>query len=596
MLSSQLFWRLFGVYAVITLATGLAFGVILSYRQTEAFRTQARQRLLAEGAGLAAVLGRLDSAEDAALAETTRTLSDIVEPQEFAAGLITPQGRVLWRIRWEDLTTLVDLDSPDVVAVRDSGEGFADVLFPGATIPDMVYSRRVTATETDSPILRLRYPLDRSLRDQAAARQQLWAAAATIGIIALAINYVVVGRIIGPLETLTQAAQQLAAGEHPPEVAIRSRNEIGTLARVFNSMSRQLAARIHDLQDQRLQVETDHQRLETILGAMNEGVIAVDAEDRILFANPAAIRLMDLKPTSMFGRPLWEQVRQEALQRVVRQAAEEGGLPRVEFDVARTQSTVGVTASRLPGNPAPGVVVVMHDVTELRRLENLRRDFVQNVSHELKTPLSSIAAYADTLLEGGLEDAASNRLFVERIAEQADRLHRLILDLLALAKMEAGEEAYDVEPTDVSRIATACIDAHQGVARAKRIELATEAPAGAIWGYADDDGLRTILDNLLDNAVNYTPENGRIVVRWSREGGRVLIQVRDTGPGIAHEHQQRIFQRFYRIDKARSRELGGTGLGLSIVKHLCQLFGGTISVQSQLGQGSAFTVELRAAA
>jgi two-component system phosphate regulon sensor histidine kinase PhoR len=298
----------------------------------------------------------------------------------------------------------------------------------------------------------------------------------------------------------------------------------------------------------------------------------------------------------MLGRPLWEQVRQEALQRVVRQAAVDGGMPRVEFDVARTQSTVGVTASRLPGNPAPGVVVVMHDVTELRRLENLRRDFVQNVSHELKTPLSSIAAYADTLLEGGLEDAASNRLFVERIAEQADRLHRLILDLLALAKMEAGEEAYDVEPTDVSRIATACIDAHQGVARAKRIELVTEAPTGAIWGYADDDGLRTILDNLLDNAVNYTPENGRIVVRWSREGSRVLIQVRDTGPGIAHEHQQRIFQRFYRIDKARSRELGGTGLGLSIVKHLCQLFGGTISVQSQLGQGSTFIVELRAAA
>jgi two-component system, OmpR family, phosphate regulon sensor histidine kinase PhoR len=257
---------------------------------------------------------------------------------------------------------------------------------------------------------------------------------------------------------------------------------------------------------------------------------------------------------------------------------------------------VAATASRLPGAPSPGVVLVLHDVTELRRLESLRREFVQNVSHELKTPLSSIAAYADTLLEGALDDPDCNRQFVQRIAEQADRLHLLILDLLALARMEADQHAFDVEPTDVSRIVTASLDAHAGVAQAKRIALESFGTDEPVFGFADDEGLRTIMDNLLDNAVNYTPDGGRIAVRWQRQGERVQIVVEDTGVGIAREHQARIFQRFYRIDKARSRELGGTGLGLAIVKHLCQVFGGSISVHSTLGQGSTFTVELRAAA
>jgi two-component system phosphate regulon sensor histidine kinase PhoR len=428
-----------------------------------------------------------------------------------------------------------------------------------------------------------------------AAQLWVWTTAFAIALVGLATTYLVVSRIIGPLETLTHAAQQMAAGELPPEVRIRSRNEIGTLAAAFNSMSRQLAARIHDLEEHRRHVEHSHARLETILGAMQEGVIAVDAQERILFANNAAIRLLDLKPTAMVGRPIWEAVRLPQLPDLVHEALSGEQPPRLEFDVPRTQSTVALTLSPLPGQPVPGAVMVLHDVTELRRLESLRREFVQNVSHELKTPLSSIAAYADTLLEGGLDDPECNRHFVQQIAEQADRLHGLILDLLSLARIESEDQGVEVMPTDVTRTVMACVDAHQGVATTQRLSLIASGPSEPLFGLADDDGLRTILDNLLDNAINYTPAGGRITVRWRHQGSDVVIEVEDTGMGIAKEHQARIFERFYRIDKARSRELGGTGLGLAIVKHLCQVFGGSVKVSSQLGQGSTFTVRLKRA-
>ncbi|HUQ72966.1 MAG TPA: ATP-binding protein [Planctomycetaceae bacterium] len=428
----------------------------------------------------------------------------------------------------------------------------------------------------------------------AVATLPVWGAVALIVVLAGVATGVVVGRIIGPLEELTQAAQQIANGESPADVPVWSHNEIGSLAAAFNSMSQQLSARIGDLQEQRRQLEHNHARLETVLGAMLEGVVAIDADERLLFANNAAIRLLDLKPAAMVGRSIWEAVRHAAVQDLMRQAFAGDDPPRLEFELPQTHSTVAAMVSRLPGRPSPGVVLVLHDVTELRRLESLRREFVQNVSHELKTPLSSIAAYADTLLEGALDDPDCNRQFVQRIAEQSDRLHMLILDLLALARLEADEHAFDVEPTDITRIIAASLDAHAGVAQAKQISLQTAGPDEATYGLADAEGLRTIIDNLLDNAVNYTPEGGRVTIRWRLTHGRVQIAVEDTGVGIAREHQARIFQRFYRIDKARSRELGGTGLGLAIVKHLCQVFGGSISVHSTLGQGSTFTVELRA--
>jgi two-component system phosphate regulon sensor histidine kinase PhoR len=325
---------------------------------------------------------------------------------------------------------------------------------------------------------------------------------------------------------------------------------------------------------------------------MIEGVIAVDRSERILFVNRAARPLLDISADEAIGRPIWEAIRNTTVHDVVRETLSGRQKHAVEFDVPRSQSVLAMLATRMPGNPSPGVVLVTHDVTELRRLENLRHEFVSNVSHELKTPLTAIQTFTETLLNGAMDDAEHGRRFLERIYEQSERLHTLILDLLSLAKIESGQEVFEVAPLAINALLAGCVEEYRAVAEAKPIHLIAEPPREELEVEAESEGLRYIMNNLIDNAIKYTPAGGRVTVRWHAENGNALIMVEDTGVGIAREHQQRIFERFYRVDKARSRELGGTGLGLSIVKHLAQVFLGNVSVSSQVGKGSTFTVSL----
>jgi two-component system phosphate regulon sensor histidine kinase PhoR len=254
---------------------------------------------------------------------------------------------------------------------------------------------------------------------------------------------------------------------------------------------------------------------------------------------------------------------------------------------------VTVHAARLPGDPPRGAVLVVHDTSDLRRLERLLHEFVANVSHELKTPLSVISACVETLLEGGAaEDPTHCRSFLGQVAEQAERLHRLILDLLSLARIESGTEAFAFENVSVPEAVRGCVERHHARAEAKRQSLEADAGPEELWAWVDEEALCEILDNLIDNAVKYTPEGGAIRVRWWAEDDWACLEVRDTGIGIPAGDLPRIFERFYRVDKARSRELGGTGLGLSIVKHLVQALHGSISATSVVGAGTTFTVRL----
>ena len=325
---------------------------------------------------------------------------------------------------------------------------------------------------------------------------------------------------------------------------------------------------------------------------MIEGVIAVDPSERILFANRAARPLLDSSLDEAIGRPIWEVIRNKTVHEVVRETLSGRQKHAVEFEVPRSQAVLAMLATRMPGNPSPGVVLVTHDVTELRRLENLRHEFVSNVSHELKTPLTAIQTFTETLLDGAMDDPKHARRFLERIYEQSERLHTLILDLLRLAQIESGQVVYDVAPLKITPLIQNCIEEYRAVAEAKPITLTAEPPETELEVEAEAEGLQFIVNNLIDNAVKYTPAGGKVTVRWRAEADNAVIQVEDTGVGIPREHQERIFERFYRVDKARSRELGGTGLGLSIVKHLTQVFLGNVSVSSQVGKGTTFTVRL----
>ena len=408
----------------------------------------------------------------------------------------------------------------------------------------------------------------------------------------------IVSHVVRPVATLNDAADALAAGNFGHRVYVPNRDELGQLAGTLNRMSQGMLVRT-------TQLSQTAARQSTVLGGMVEGVVAVDARQRIVLANEAAGRLFDFRPPTVEGRSLLEVIRNHALHEAVTMVLSTGEPQR--FEASRTgppAMCVDIHVQPLPGEPCPGVVLVIHDTTTLRRLESIRREFVANVSHELKTPLSSIKAYTETLRNGAIRDPETSQRFLERIEEQAERLHRLIMDMLMLARIESDHQAFEIVSFEVSDVVESCLENHRNAADAKHITLLAEANGEATDSRppcrvrADREGLREILDNLLDNAVKYTPEGGRVSVSWGCGNGKnaqhpvVRIAVRDSGIGIKPEDQDRIFERFYRVDKARSRELGGTGLGLSIVKHLAQSMNGTVGVESEVGQGSKFTVEL----
>ncbi len=389
--------------------------------------------------------------------------------------------------------------------------------------------------------------------------------------------------------------EDLRRGSRAPFVRSAASGPLGRLVRSFNVAAADIQARVGRL-------ERDRQQLTVVLEAMAEAVIAVDPRHRLLFANAGANRLFGLDPTSV-GRLVPELIRsprvQEAIEATLRLSAPQAYQAEVVLAgrdlTARVQGAtrhLAVRGTPIPGLPSPGAVLVFHDVTELRRLERMRQDFVANASHELKTPLASIKAYTETLLDWALQDDSVNVRFLERIDEQAERLNQLILDLLSLARLESGQEVFDHQPLDVVPVIEACTEALRGRATAKNLDL-TFDPDGVderTMILADEEAVRQIVDNLIDNAIKYTPEHGSVRVRCSVQGDSIAFEVTDTGIGIPREDLPRIFERFYRVDKARSRELGGTGLGLSIVKHLVQSIGGEIEVSSRLGSGSQFTV------
>ena len=406
-----------------------------------------------------------------------------------------------------------------------------------------------------------------------------------VGVVAVLPAWLFARRFVKPFLVLTDGANRIAQGDYGHRIHGGAWGESRSLASTFNAMSKRLSAQFE-------QLEADRYQLRTILGGMVEGVVAIGPGQRILFANEAAGRMLEFDPQTTVGRAIWEVTRQPQIQEVLAKALKGTEPRRDEFDWKGPKPRqLAIYVAPLPGVPAPGAVLVLHDMTELRRLELLRRDFVANVSHELKTPLSVIKACVEALLDGAVEDTEARRPFLEQISDQGERLHALILDLISLARIESGEEVMDIQPVAIEQAVADCRERHQQRAEAKSQQLVVEAGVPALV-FADEEALSQILDNLVDNAIKYAPVGGRIQVGWQDNGPTVALIVEDSGPGIPERDLPRIFERFYRVDKARSRELGGTGLGLAIVKHLVQVMKGTVGVRSIVGKGTTFTITL----
>jgi two-component system phosphate regulon sensor histidine kinase PhoR len=391
---------------------------------------------------------------------------------------------------------------------------------------------------------------------------------------------------VTPLRDLGAAAGRAADGKYDGRIHAGSWAEYREVAARFNEMSRYVADRVESL-------DAERQQLRAVLGGMAEGVIAVGTGQRVLFANAAAGRILEFDPAPAVGRPLWEVARHRAIQDLLDRTLKAGEPQREPVEIKTPPVRhLNVYIAPLPETYGPGAVLVLGDESELRRLEKVRQEFVANVSHELKTPLAVIQACAETLQDGAVEDADARGPFLQQIADQSARLHALILDLLSLARLDAGEEAFEREELAVGPLVAICLDRHRPRAEAKGMVLEAVPPPDERTVWADPEAVGQILDNLVDNAIKYTQPGGTVRVRWSAVGGGASIDVADNGPGIPEVDLPRIFARFYRVDRARSRELGGTGLGLAIVKRLSQAMGGAADVTSEVGKGTTFTVTL----
>jgi two-component system, OmpR family, phosphate regulon sensor histidine kinase PhoR len=409
------------------------------------------------------------------------------------------------------------------------------------------------------------------------------------------------------LRQVTDTAERFAAGGWRHKLRLPDCREMIEVAEALNALGRGIESRIASLE------RRNHEQ-EAVLTSMAEGVLAVDMDQRVISVNAAAAKLLGAQPAEIEGRGLQEVVRNADLQRFVtnallcRQPIEGNLVLRHARD--RLVQANG-TALRDPAGQGLGAVIVLNDVSRLRQLENIRRDFAANVSHELRTPIASIKGFVETLLDGAMAEPADAERFLRIIARQADRLNSIVEDLLTLSRIEKEAENADIprSETRLSELFEAAVRECSPRAAERGIEIVVDCT----------DDLKAIMNaalveqavlNLLDNAIKYSGEDGKVELRgaFARRGegagqaeradgrGEVVISVRDYGCGIAEEHHARLFERFYRVDKARSRKLGGTGLGLAIVKHIARAHGGQVSVRSAPGEGSTFEIRLPAEA
>ncbi len=384
------------------------------------------------------------------------------------------------------------------------------------------------------------------------------------------------------VERLKEFSRRVAEGDFRPLPGDGSGDALEALGTSLNQTASRLDGTIRTLTEER-------NLSSAILGSMVEGVAVVNGAERLVFANPGFAEILGIDVPPQSGSALVEIVRQSELIEAVRAVL--GGEPRVEAEVVTgtlRQHFFAATVASVTAGKTSGAVIVLHDITDLRKLERVRRDFVANVSHEFKTPLTAIQGFAETLLAGALEDAQNRGRFLEIIVEHSRRLARLTDDLLKLSKMDADRLELEISDTSVAQFVATCLETAQRRAAEKQLEIIVEVPEDLPDIAADRRRLAEVLQNLLDNAIQYTLPGGQITLSATREGREVVFTVSDTGIGIPKADQPRIFERFYRVDVARSREVGGTGFGLAIAKHLVEVHGGRLWVDSEIGQGSQF--------
>lgn len=529
------------------------------------------------------------------------TIRELSQQARLRITVIKQDGTVLSdsAVPAEGLTHVDNhLARPEVAQALSSGRGM-DIRASQTTGERTYYVARLLTdpprVQPGVPIIRLGLPLTSIDERVRHIQQDLLTAFGAAFLLAMVLSLWVSRNLTKPLSEMAAAARQLAAGTPGIRLVVSSSDEVGLLARTLNQMTDQLETKIKEVSDDRAQ-------LLAMLIAMVEGVMVLDYRGTVVQVNPALERMFALELTESRGRHYAELIRHEGLTALVSAVLQTRSGQGGEITLSPSGSCLRVEASIAGGNREQEAcaVFVFHDITELRRLEKIRKDFVANVSHELRTPLTSIKGYVEALLDGGKDDPSTAAAFLEIIMRQSNRLNLILDDLLQLSQIESGQVLFRREPVELRALLERTVAVIKPLADKKHHTIELSLPDEYVVVEGDEERLVQVFINLLENAVKYTPDQGRISMtirhttqsRAASPRPMIEVVVADSGIGIPEADRPRVFERFYRVDKARSRELGGTGLGLAIVKHIVEAHNGHVWVEGNAPRGSRFVVHL----
>jgi two-component system phosphate regulon sensor histidine kinase PhoR len=577
-----LFWRLSIVYILLLLVVlaGIDIYVVQALRR----------EYLHSGFAELDALARLVQSDPPQIAppDALRNWTQWMARSGARVTVIASKGTVLSDSEGEPSEMENHLGRPEISAALAYGEGRA-VRYSVTLGHDLVYLALKHQPPAGTPVvIRLSLPLERLDQALRSFRSRLWTVSILFLMVTGGSSLFFSAALTRRIDRLKEFSRRVAEGDFRPLPIDRRGDELSDLTRTLGESAARLDRTIRSLTGERNQSAA-------ILRSMAEGVAVIDSGQRLTFCNEAFSEALGLGSSSWEGRPIVEVIRQSDLLEAIRTALAGSESVKSELVVGalRTRSFAVTAAPVRSDDTITGAVLVLYDISELRRLERARRDFVANISHEFRTPLTAIQGFAETLLGGAADDVQNRDRFLEIIRSNALRLGRLTTDLLRLSQIEAGQLPMEFRAIQLWEIIDPCIETARLSAAPKEITLEVDYNRElAVRG--DLNALHEILQNLLDNAVRYTLPGGKISVTATTKNGGIVVAVSDTGIGIPKADQERIFERFYRVDAARSRESGGTGLGLSVAKHLVEAQGGHIEVQSEIGRGSTFSVVLPA--
>ncbi len=589
MANRRLLWQIYPAYMLIIVAVLAVITVYISQLLPEFYRNQvaddlrARARLIEQQ-----ILPELEDSNFGKIDELSKILG---RNSSTRITVILPDGRVIADSDEDSQKMENHRNRPEIKDALESGIG-RSLRFSSTLGEEMMYL--AVPIEEQGQILavvRTAIPATAIHRELKKIYHKILLSILIVAVVAAGFSLVISRKISRPIEQMRDTAKQFASGELDLRVPVPKQIELAELAEALNEMARQLQRRFETITKQRNESEA-------ILSSMVEGVLAVDSNSHIVSVNQAAANFLGIDATKTQGRNIEEAIRNPDLQKYVQDILSEAEPGETDIVLSGPPERIirlnGAALTDSHGNRS-GAVIVLSDMTRIRHLENLRRDFVANVSHELRTPITSIKGFVETLQEGAITEPKEAERFLGIIARHSDRLNAIVEDLLTLSSLEEGSEQRKItfENKHVMPVLASVIELSSVKAEEKNITIDLDCDK-TIHARINAALLEQAILNLVDNAIKYSETGGRIQIQVRKENGMVAVSVRDNGCGIEKKYQERIFERFYVVDKSRSRKLGGTGLGLAIVKHIAVVHGGYVTVDSSPGNGSTFTIYLPA--